>query len=199
VSLADTLHGGLVFPRRLRVLSEHLVELLPASGRLVDVGCGDGALGKLIGTLRPGLRIAGVDVFVRPQTHIPVEAFDGQTLPYPDRSFDAAMIVDVLHHTDAPEVLLAEAARVAPIVVIKDHLADAPFAVPRLRFMDWVGNARHGVRLPYNYWRKDRWEEAFRALGLTVERWREALGIYPPPASWVFDRRLHFAARLSRA
>jgi SAM-dependent methyltransferase len=145
------------------------------------------------------LQVRGVDVLVRRQTQIPVEAFDGRRLPYADSTFDAALIVDVLHHTDDPAELLREAARVAPVVVVKDHLADPILAVSRLRFMDWVGNARHGVRLPYNYWTRARWDEAFRVLGLSVETWRSPLGLYPWPASWIFDRGLHFAARLSRA
>ncbi|HEY7864032.1 MAG TPA: class I SAM-dependent methyltransferase [Thermoanaerobaculia bacterium] len=198
MSLAGAVHGGLVFPRRIRVLAGHLAELLPASGRVLDIGCGDGSLALRVAQARPGLQLRGVDVLVRENTRIEVERFDGHLLPYPDLAFDAAMIVDVLHHTDDPEGLLAEAARVAPVLVIKDHLADAPLAGMRLRLMDFVGNARHGVRLPYNYWTRRRWEEAFEQLGLRVEQWRGELGLYPPPASWIFDASLHFAACLSR-
>jgi ubiquinone/menaquinone biosynthesis C-methylase UbiE len=198
VSVTGALHGGVVFPRRVRVLSEHLAELLPDSGRVIDIGCGDGELARRVAQARPGLRLQGVDVLVREDVKIPVERFDGRVLPHADNDFDAAMLVDVLHHTDDPEALLAEAARVARIVVVKDHLADAPLARARLRLMDFVGNARHGVRLPYNYWSRSRWEEAFGHLGLRVEQWRGSLGLYPPPASWIFDASLHFVARLSR-
>ena len=61
--------------------------------------------------------------------------------------------------------------------------------------MDGVGNARHGVRLPYNYWPRQQWRDAIAALGLTVGEWRARLRLYPPPASFFFDRTLHFAAR----
>ena len=55
------------------------------------------------------------------------------------------MFVDVLHHTDDPMVLLREAGRVASgFVLIKDHTQNGILAGRRLRFMDWVGNARHG-------------------------------------------------------
>jgi SAM-dependent methyltransferase len=198
VSLPGALHGGLVFPRRVRVLTEHLGALLPESGRVLDIGCGDGEIARHLMERRPGLRLQGVDVLVRENAKIKVEAFDGRVLPYADRTFDAALLVDVLHHTDEPAALLAEAARVAPVVVVKDHLADAPLARPRLRLMDFVGNAHHGVRLPYNYWTNARWQEAFRQLALRVEAWRGRLGLYPAPASWIFDASLHFAARLSR-
>jgi hypothetical protein len=93
--------------------------------------------------------------------------------------------------------LLAEAARVARrAVVIKDHLREGLLADATLRFMDRVGNRRHGVALPHNYWTRDRWREAFQRCGLAVDRWSERLGLYPWPAAWVFDRSLHFVARM---
>ncbi len=51
----------------------------------------------------------------------------------------------------APARLLAEAKRVSRGgIVIKDHFREGVLADATLRFMDWVGNAQHGVVLPYN-------------------------------------------------
>jgi SAM-dependent methyltransferase len=149
--------------------------------------------------LRSDLEITGIDVFVRPTTHIPVLPFDGHRIPFDDAEFDVVVFVDVLHHTEDPTELLGEAARVAPgAIVVKDHTADGMLARPTLRFMDWVGNAHHGVALPYNYWPTPRWQQAIADLGLEVEVWETRLGLYPAPASWVCDRRLHVLCRLSR-
>jgi len=105
--------------------------------------------------------------------------------------------VDVLHHTKDPMILLREAARVArKTVVIKDHILDGFFAGPTLRVMDRVGNARYGVSLPYNYWSKPKWLQAFDALRMEVGSWTTQLKLYPWPASWLLDRSLHFVARL---
>ena len=107
------------------------------------------------------------------------------------------MFVDVLHHAENPMILLREAARVARrIIVIKDHTIEGLLAGPTLRFMDYLSNARYGVALPYNYWRRQEWLDAFVTLGLKVEVWTSQLRIYPWFASWVFDRTLHFAVRL---
>ena len=107
------------------------------------------------------------------------------------------MFVDVLHHTENPMILLREAARVAKKgVLIKDHLLDAFLAGPRLRFMDNVGNRRHGVALPFNYWRYEQWLAAFSELGLSVNSWNGDLRLYPGPADWLFGRSLHFVVRL---
>ena len=192
-------HGKLVFGRRVRVLSDVLATTIPKGARVLDVGTGDGSIAASIMKQRADLVIEGVDVFQRPTIHIPVAVFDGHHLPFGDRSFDCVLFVDVLHHTDDASVLVREAARVAnDSVVIKDHLLEGMFAGPTLRFMDWVGNRGHDVILPYNYLTRSRWDQVFSGAGLQVHSWRGELGLYPNPASWLFDRQLHFVGRLTK-
>jgi SAM-dependent methyltransferase len=193
----EQFHECYVHNRRVRVLSRRIADLISPSARVLDVGCGDGLLAFMVMRDRPDITITGLDVLVREKTHIPVGRYDGQALPHPDNSFDAVMLVDVLHHTDNPLVLLREAVRVAQeAIIIKDHTCEGLFADATLRFMDRVGNARHGVALPYNYWTQQRWFDAFASLRLGVSVWCKSLQIYPGPASWIFDRSLQFLARL---
>jgi len=191
-------HGGLVFGRRVRRLAAAMADRLPQGARVLDVGCGSGDLAASVMRLRPDVTIEGIDVLVRPGTAIPVTEFDGTHIPFPDASFDAAMVVDVLHHTDDPALVLGEIARVAPVVIVKDHLRDGLLADPTLRLMDWVGNAAHGVRLPYHYLSRREWTGMWRGLELTASRFATRLSLYPRPFSWLFDRGLHFVTVLSR-
>lgn len=217
-SAIEHIHGRHVHTRRVRVLASHFAALLPRTdqARVLDVGCGDGLIDQLIleklrnidatnqstSPVRHSAAvpaIEGIDVLVRPDAHISVTAFDGDVIPHTTGAFDAVMLIDVLHHTVDPMILLREALRVtkpAGMILIKDHTMDGLLAGPTLRFMDRVGNARHGVVLPYNYWTKRKWDNAFGSLGLIVETWIDRVGLYPFPANLVFGRSLHFVARL---
>jgi SAM-dependent methyltransferase len=197
MSLMERLHGDYVHSRRVRVLCDHLSQLIPSNGRVLDVGCGDGLLASLILERRRDAEISGIDVLVREKTKIPVKGFNGSTIPFPDKSFDVVMFVDVLHHTADPKLLLSEAKRVAAkAILIKDHRLNGFLARPTLRMMDWVSNAPHGVVLPYNYWSHQRWQEAFASLNLSVGFWKQDLQLYPNPANLLFGRSLHFISRL---
>ena len=197
MSAVGWLHQRLVFGRRARTLAGLLSGLLPANARVLDVGCGDGTIDRLILEARPDLRIEGVDVLTRPQTRIPVTPFDGHSLPFRDDEFDVVTFTDVLHHTSDPAVLLREARRTARrFIIVKDHLREGFLAGPTLRFMDWIGNAHHGVALPYNYLSETQWMATLAQCDLQVETWTGAVALYPFPASLVFNRRLHFVARL---
>ena len=197
MSLIERVHAAYVQKRRVDVLSEELAHQLPHGARVLDVGSGDGWVAHLVQQRRPDLRLHGVDVLVRHNTFVPVSAFDGLHLPEPDGSYDAVLFVDVLHHTENPVILLKEAVRVATkAIVIKDHTANGIHASRILKFMDRVGNRRYGVALPYNYWPEERWRRTFAELGLEAKSWLTRLGLYPWPASLIFERNLHFIARL---
>jgi SAM-dependent methyltransferase len=191
-------HDKLVHDRRVRALADAIAPLIAPQWTVLDVGCGDGRLAALIREQVAGIRIEGYDLKVRPDTAIPVRSFDGRSIPEAERSVDAVMMVDVLHHTEDPTILLREAARVArKAIVLKDHRLSRPLAGPTLRFMDWVGNRPHGVVLPYNYWPEPRWREAWAALGLHIDHYQTRIGLYPGPARWLFEHGLHFVARLT--
>lgn len=176
------------------MLRDRLAELLPQDGSVLDVGCGDGRLARAVLERRRALDVTGIDVSVRANAEIPVSSFDGVEIPFPAGSFDVIMLIDVLHHTTDPERLLLEAKRVAKRwVIVKDHLCESTFDASVLWLMDWIGNARHGVRLPHSYWPRRRWLETFSVLDMPIDSWET--GLYP--VTTLFGLHLHFIARLS--
>jgi len=196
VRIAEFAHRHYVADRRARVLSFHVADLIPRDARVLDIGCGDGLVAHRIMRLRPDLSVRGIDVRVRDKTWIPVELFDGRSLPYGNASVDTVLFLDVLHHVEDALGLLREGLRVSRhTVLIKDHILEGFLAGPTLRFMDRTGNLRQGVPVRYEYWRRQRWLQVFESLKVRVT-WKQSLGLYPWPAQWVFERRLHFIASL---
>ncbi len=189
-------HKPLVFDKRVQVIAAHMASMLPDEGAILDVGCGDGQICKLILDRNPGLAYQGLEVVERPSCEIPMKMYDGDTLPYEDKSFDFVTFVDVLHHTVSPQATIREAARVARKgIVLKDHICETPMNRSILSFMDKVGNVSHGVSLPDNYRSRNQWSEAFAAVRLKKDAYTEKLGLYPALVRPVFEHGLHFVGR----
>jgi SAM-dependent methyltransferase len=186
-------HFDHVHQRRVRGLTRSLAERLPdAPANVLDVGSGDGLLANEITKQRRHLQFTGVDIIPRREAFIPVQLFDGQSLPFDDKSFDTVMFVDVLHHARNPRRLLVEAARVARRgVVIKDHLSESVLDHLTLCGMDYVGNRHNGVPLPYDYWSALRWRRELSAAGLRVTEFDDRIKVYPAPLNAVIGRGLH--------
>lgn len=198
MNVITKIHSNLVFSRRTKILSKLFSQLIPNKAKVLDVGCGDGLIDLYIMKLRPDINITGVDILKREKTHISVTLYDGAKLPYSDNYFDCVIFIDVLHHTNNLEILLAEAKRVSKkIIIIKDHYCNNRFAYNRLKFMDWVGNKFYGVNLPYNYYSKTKWYEVYQRLSLRKDEEIDNLNLYPFPLNLIFERGLQFITKLS--
>jgi ubiquinone/menaquinone biosynthesis C-methylase UbiE len=105
---------------RAEALAQRLDELLPLSGdeRVLDVGAGTGAFAF---ALAPRVReVVAVDsdeaMAERARRDAPANVEfvvgDGERLPFDDFSFDISITARTLHHTERPELVIAELARV---------------------------------------------------------------------------------------
>jgi SAM-dependent methyltransferase len=96
---------------------------------VVDVGCGDGfytirfwdrAQPKSIVGLDPAghaIAVANTNKETRPVQFL---VGDAHQLPFPNNSFDVALVQSILHHDDNPKDVIREAFRVAPEIVIHE-------------------------------------------------------------------------------
>lgn len=94
---------------------------LPASGAVLELGCGAGRMLGGLQRLRPDLRWAGIDVS-RAALAAAAERFPGMDfrrqddprarLPARDGEFEAVMVLDVLEHVADPAATLREVHRV---------------------------------------------------------------------------------------
>jgi len=189
------LHRRLVFDRRRDRLVKALERLLPTDVAVLDVGCGNGEIGSALSCR--GRTVLGVETLARSSCEIPLALFDGERLPFADGALDWAVVVDVLHHAPDPEATLREVLRVCRRgVIVKDHFAENARQRLTLGVMDWVGNRQFGVGRDGEYRSRARWAELWAKLDLHVVTSDEHLDLYPTPVDLVFERHLHFVARL---
>ena len=199
MNFIELIHENLVRERRIHNLGEKIVFLLPKNISVLDLGGGDGAIAKYVKNHRPDISITCIDVNVYEHEKMPIEYFDGETIPYSSSSFDCVMLIDVLHHTIDPYKILSEAKRVSQnYILVKDQKCDGLASIPTLKFMDTIGNKRHGVSLPFNYWKNIEWKNKFKELNLNEEISIPRLKLYPWWGDWWFGARLNFISLLKK-
>jgi SAM-dependent methyltransferase len=188
--------------RALRVL-----RALPPEGvRLLDVGCGDGAVLAQLAARRPRWTLAGAEIAAaaaRLATErlpgLDVRVYDGSRLPWPDASFDVGLLSHVLEHVADPRALLREVARVCPLVVVEVPL-ERNLSARRAAKRDHAGEIGHLQVLSRADMRAlahDAGLELREELTGTLNR--QALGFFADDrparrradAKWMIQRALH--------
>lgn len=92
----------------------YILAHLPATGRVLEVGSGDGKILRTLAAQRPSLHVHGCDIrdWSSPDPGIEFRKITNTDLPFPDATFEAVLVVDVLEHVDDPAHLVAEIHRV---------------------------------------------------------------------------------------
>jgi ubiquinone/menaquinone biosynthesis C-methylase UbiE len=138
-----------VFHRgRIRTLLKLIVNELDIGTpwRVLDVGCNTGPM--VIPLRRRGYDVTGIDISATDvhqaeryldELGLPdggLAVADGTRLPFPDRSFDLVLLIDVLEHTDHPQRVVDEAKRLlSPGGTV---VATVPWAYHPLVRHDWM-------------------------------------------------------------
>ena len=100
-----------------------LADLVPlAEQRIIELGCGNARLARGLVQRFPGAQLVGLEVdevqhaqnVAHPQRRLVFMAGSAEAVPFPDASFDGALMLKSLHHVplDAMDTALAEVARV---------------------------------------------------------------------------------------
>jgi SAM-dependent methyltransferase len=196
------LHAS-VYASRIRGLVGRIAPVLREGDQVLDVGCGIGALGRALmdSPASPkNVAVSGLERVRRGNEMIPVDEYDGRTIPHPDKSFDVVILADVLHHEPDPDRLLAECMRISRrLIIIKDHKPDGPLAYQRICLLDWAANDPYSVPCLYRYSTLAEWQETFRKHRLQIDQEWTRLRLYPFPYWLFFTDRLQYMAVLRRA
>lgn len=153
----------------VRLFEEHL----PPGSRVLDIGGGWGFYAEPLE--RRGHRLTVLDVVKPGFQKAPVVVYDGCRIPFPDKSFDASLLVTVLHHISDPEAVIREARRVTRgiLVVVEDV------------YRHWLGRIWTQVRdrilnfeyfgHPLQFRKKEEWVELFTRRGFSLLKESEAI------------------------
>ena len=133
---------------------EAIARLVPQGSRVLDLGCGDGAMLALLQTARActgyGIEIDDANVLAcvkRGVNVIQLNLDAGLTL-FDDASFDVVLQIDTLQHLRNAEVMLRETARVGRIgIVAFPNFGHWPNRLSVLR-----GRMPVTKRLPYQWY-----------------------------------------------
>lgn len=123
------------------------MQLLPAGGKILELGAGDGWQASILS--QHGFTVAAVDVkgvAAGTTQFAPVTIYDGSTLPFADRDFDAVFSSNVLEHVQDFARVQAELARVLKPGGIAVHCV--PSAT--WRFLTTIGHPVYALRWVLN-------------------------------------------------
>ena len=198
-SLIGLIHGLFIYQRRIRAIANVILPLIP-SGKLLDVGCGNGELATYLMSKRKDIKVIGLEVFLRPNTSIPIVEYSGGSFPFADGVYSTVLIADTLHHIKTKERVLEECLRVSKgSVIVKDHFYRNFWEHVLLRGLDVGGNAAHGVPSVFNYFTRESWQRTLiRLKAEETYRLEEVPGQYPMPFQWLFGRKIQFIAKIER-
>ncbi len=186
-------------PRATRI-TDVFVQLGGQADSLLDVGAGNGAIAAEVARRLGASRVAGVDVLVQPATQIEVTSYDGERIPFEDKSFEVVTISDVLHHCAKPREVLRECLRVAArCVLVKDHFRFGPLSNAMLWALDVVGNAEAGVLVRGTYFSPNEWIEMVQQAGGRIGALEWPMQIHATPLRWVTRDELQFAVRIDKS
>ena len=137
-----------------QTIIESIARLVPEGSRVLDLGCGDGAmldyLQRTRGCSGYGIEISDTNVLACVQRGVNVVQLnlDGGLTMFDDASFDVVLQLDTLQHLRNAETMLRETARVGRIGVVSfPNFAHWPNRLSVLR-----GRMPVTKRLPYQWY-----------------------------------------------
>ncbi len=147
-------------PARINPIVDSFASVITPRSRILDIGAGKGLMAQEI-ERRFQTRVTMVDVAQYNQTDLPLIVCDSRALAFADNSFDLAVLSFVLHHTPKPEIILGEALRVAPRVVVIENDVRGKLRGLVTRAIDSWPALRYGTPPCYFAWTRDQWLKLF--------------------------------------
>ncbi len=158
----------------LEARAEKIVRLfenqIPRKSRILDLGGGWGFYAEPLKTR--GHEPLVLDVVSPGYQKAPVVLYDGFKIPFPDQSFDVAILITMLHHVPDPQALFKEVRRVTrqKVVVVEDlyhHAVGRFWTICRDRLLNMEFTAH-----PHQFRKDGDWREFFKIARFEVSSFK---------------------------
>jgi len=151
--------------------ANRLLPFLQKTDNILDIGTGNGLLAHTL--MKKGFKIQAIDV----ENHSIVDSvktmiYDGKALPFSSKSYDVALLLLVLHHTEDPIEVLKETARVANKIIIIEDVYDNILQKYMTFAMDTLVNFGHS-NMTYQNRSIQEWQLIFKDLDLELIETKE--------------------------
>jgi len=139
---------------------------LSETGAHLEIGSGPGSV--LAEFREAEYQIDGLDITDGSYSeHLKPQVYDGLTMPFEDGSFPIALLLTVLHHTPDPDLILAEAARIADRIIIIEDVYNTAWQRKYTKVADSITNLEFFDH-PHSNRSDAEWKRTFERLNLNL-------------------------------
>ena len=165
-------HPALGLDKRADFFVQHFEPYLKPNSRVLDIGGGWGFYAEPF--RKRGHHLTVLDVVKPGFQKAPAVIYKGgERIPFPDKSFDASLLMTVLHHIPDPEFVIREAKRVTRgiLIVVEDlyhHPLGRLWTILRDRFynFEFFGH-------PCQFKKREEWLGIFQKHGFSLVEEKE--------------------------
>jgi SAM-dependent methyltransferase len=145
---------------------DELIPNLKSTDSILDIGSGNGVLCYEL--RKHGFKVTPLDIEnLSLIDEVKPIIYDAIRTPFRDSVFDVALLITVLHHTQNPKQVLAEAMRVANRIIVIEEIYSSRFDKYLTYFIDSVFNFEFFGH-PHTNMTDAEWREVFEHFGLNV-------------------------------
>ena len=154
--------------------------------KILDFGCGSGIVAEALQNFFQA-DVFGVDIKDERVTNIPFKIIDGQSLPFPENSFNICFVSYVLHHAENVVRILEEIKRVTKekIIIFEDlpesFLSKIFCQIHKITFNQFFLKQNPGS----NFKKSEEWKKLFNALGLKIIFKKNIFPVFRP-GFWIY-------------
>lgn len=156
------------------------------SQKVIDIGAGSCHIAATLARNHQ-VDVTAIDVVDHNITELPLQLYDGKKLPFKAATFDASLLVFVLHHASDMRSLLDEALRVSKTVILVEDTPQTAFEKRVWKWFDRLVNheIHNDIAIAHHAMSAADWKNMLDGWDVEIvetKRFRSfmtTLGLYP--------------------